>query len=273
MEVYALHSDFTNLVKEKISSIAKANELLGFDIRNILYKNKTLSKDKAAIIKERLNIEITLDLIEIKKELNLKRYALPRPVEFPEFSSQLAEFVGIILGDGNIHGNAIRIILSVLEEGYRDYVCNLFKGLFSLDFNLYYSEPCNTVFLIKNSKILKEFLLQIGLVSGNKVKNQVAVPPWILQNAEFSKSCLRGLIDTDGCMHYNKRDKQLRIVFRNNSIPLLNGVSQIGQLLDLPFVKAGYNQVGIYRKKHIERYLNEIGTSNSKHKVKCGAVV
>lgn len=268
MEVYSLNSDFINEITTKIPSFRETNSILGFDIKHILYKNKTISKEKLVIIRDKLNITTTLELTAIDTTRNLKHYAEPRSITFPNYSTQLAEFVGIMLGDGNIYNDSIRIILNAKEENYKEYVCNLFRDLFGTELNRNFCVPSNTMFLVKTSKNLREFLLKIGLVSGDKVKNQVAVPDWILQNPDFAKSCLRGLIDTDGCMHFNKRDKQLRIGFKNHSLKLLENVVQIGQLLDIPFVKAGHNYKGIYRKEHIERYLKQVGSSNNKHLAK-----
>jgi len=43
----------------------------------------------------------------------------------------------------------------------------------------------------------------IGLVLGNKVKQQIDIPEWIKSNNNFSLACVRGIIDTDGCFYTN----------------------------------------------------------------------
>lgn len=43
---------------------------------------------------------------------------------------------------------------------------------------------------------------------GSKIKQQARVPHWIRTNHKFSKACLRGLTQTDGCI-YNDRGYQM----------------------------------------------------------------
>lgn len=40
---------------------------------------------------------------------------------------------------------------------------------------------------------------------GSKMNQQIAVPKWILNNKEYSKSCLRGLFETDGSVYMDRK--------------------------------------------------------------------
>jgi len=197
----------------------------------------------------------------------------------PNKSENLAELVGIILGDGNINrytkGKKIATyalrICGHVENDY-DYLINfvspLIEDLFDIKAFFYKSKTTKSSYVIASSKKLVEFLFDIGLMNGNKVTRQVGIPMWIMNNKKYSVSCLRGLIDTDGCIFsMSKKDPHLlRISFKNHSRNLLEDVRNI-------LIKSGFhpskiitkNTIYLSRKKDVEKYLNDIGFHNTKH--------
>src|SRR3989344_2989388 len=126
----------------------------------------------------------------------------------------------------------------------------------------------NERFICLDSKELINFLISIGLKSGDKIKNKVSIPSWIFENKEYLSACMRGLIDTDGSVYrMSKKDfKLLRIDFTNHNPKLLNDAR-------LAFIKLGfhpskiinYRKFFISRQGDVVRYIKEIGFSNSKH--------
>ena len=82
-----------------------------------------------------------------------------------------------------------------------------------------------------NRKQLVDFCQKIGLVKGNKVRQQIDIPQWIKNNKKFSIACIRGLIDTDGCFYTNsyyshgKKYFYFKIAFTSASRPLINSVA------------------------------------------------
>ena len=117
-------------------------------------------------------------------------------------------------------------------------------------------------------KNIVEFFKKNGLQSGNKVKNNVQIPKWIKENLSFLKSCVKGLTDTDGCVYYisRKTNRNLRITFTNHASNLLKDYRDA--LIKLGFYPSkiirGYD-VFLSRKKDIEKYISEVGFSNSKN--------
>ncbi len=201
-----------------------------------------------------------------------------KPITEPRFSSELAELVGIILGDGSIFIKRYSIKASVYQLricGHitldRDYLINFVKPLISELFSI-----CPAITFFRNSalyvccsnKQLVEFLLKIGMEPGDKVRNQVSIPGWIKENKEYLKSCIRGLIDTDGSVfRMSNQDPQLvRISFKNHSKNLLVGIREGLILLGFsPSKIIGGTQFFLSRKADIEKYINQIGFNNSKH--------
>ena len=122
--------------------------------------------------------------------------------------------------------------------------------------------------LAKCNKDLSNILVNYGLKRGNKLKNNVKIPQWIKDNKDYSKCCLRGLIDTDGCVYWCKRDKRAYIKFTNACSNLLKDAREISKDLNIAFVASGGNNICLYRREKIVKYINEIGFSNDKHLAK-----
>lgn len=201
-------------------------------------------------------------------------------MKIPEKNEKLAEFIGVILGDGNINsyikGKKIRVYQVKIAGDYladEKYHCTYLKkmceDLFKLKIGEYVNPKRNERFVCLSSKELVEFLLKIGLRSGDKIKNQITIPEWILENDLFTKACLRGLIDTDGSIFRmsNQDPNLIRISFTNYNEKLLNDTRAA-------FLKLGYNpskiinnkQFFISRQSEIKKYIKEIGFSNDKHR-------
>lgn len=100
----------------------------------------------------------------------------------------VAEFIGIMLGDGHLHkkgeksydGDLLSISLNRVDEPeYVEYVKHLIFNLFGI---IPVEQPRSDSKAIDlklyNSDII-DFLISIGLKTGDKVKNQVYVPEWI----------------------------------------------------------------------------------------------
>ena len=202
------------------------------------------------------------------------RGIVPSVVMFhkPKFSTKLAEFIGIMLGDGSLGKLQISITLnSVKDLDYSQYVVNLCESLFGHKPKIRKRKNANALEIYFNGKNIVKILTSFGLIQGNKVKNQVGVPDWIKSNSKFKKVCLRGLMDTDGGVfihRYKVNGKEYfykKICFTNYSLPLLNFVYKT--LKNLGFTpkikdKVVNKKVWLYNSHEVEKYLTVIGSSN-----------
>lgn len=117
----------------------------------------------------------------------------------------LAEFIGIVLGDGGLTDGQCEISLHMIDDiEYANYVGKLVDSLFDAKSSIC-SYPKHTVIKVIISgfmfvKILESFGLQIG----NKIRHQVDIPDWIKLNPAYLKACMRGLYDTDGTSFTHK---------------------------------------------------------------------
>ncbi|MAH07571.1 hypothetical protein CMI38_04975 [Candidatus Pacearchaeota archaeon] len=119
-------------------------------------------------------------------------------------NEDIAELMGIILGDGNIYVDEsnghyqLRITghLSNDKDYHEKFIKDLFWRIFKKELKVKCYENRRVLYYYGKEIICE--LLKLGLVSGNKLKNNINIPTWIFSNKEYMKSCLRGLIDTDG---------------------------------------------------------------------------
>ena len=193
-------------------------------------------------------------------------------IKIPRKSKLLAEFIGILLGDGNISAYHISIALSSEEKDYIRYVNSVIQKLFGVFPKIFKHKSANAVSIIVNRKLLVDFCQKFGFEMGNKITHQVDMPEWIKTNDMFSKECIRGLVDTDGCFFTHsyivrgKKYSYLKIAFTNVSRPLLLSVAKT--LINSGFnVRISKNQrdVRIDDTHFVTKYINEIGSHNEKH--------
>lgn len=184
-------------------------------------------------------------------------------------SFELAEFIGIMLGDGGIGNYQISVALnSSTDLEYASFVIKLAEKLFGLKTRKLYRESTCLQIYISGIELV-EYLISQGL-SHNKVADQVGVPLWIAENIRYCKACLRGLIDTDGSV-YIDRHKGVRnnyssvcLDFSNHSQPLLDFVFESLVLFDLRPQKYKFS-IKLRKGIDVKKYFVIIGSSNPKH--------
>lgn len=195
-----------------------------------------------------------------------------KEIRTPGRCTMMAEFCGILLGDGNIDNTRVAVCLHKANElEYGRGVARLIKELFDLEAKFQVQLP-NSLVVVAHSVKLVKYLTgeEIGLKRGDKVKQQVDVPNWILNGGEkYWLACVRGLMDTDGgpCRDIDRRysppHRFVRLVFRSRSIPLLDGMEEmLGKLGYHPRKHLRHHCLRLNRQKEVRRYYWEIGTRN-----------
>lgn len=186
----------------------------------------------------------------------------------PLFSEELSEFVGILLGDGGITLRQVGITLNrTLDKEYKGYVMKLGEKLFGDKASVIEKKDCNADVILYSGKNLVKYLCGIGLKIGNKVKQQVAVPEWIENNLSYKLECLRGLMDTDGCVvrsvhkYCSKTYIYYNPCFANRSKPLLEFVTSTLKEIGLHPCVAG-ERIWLYNRAETEIYFNLVGSNN-----------
>lgn len=199
-----------------------------------------------------------------------------------------SEFLGIMLGDGNIYSNTKngnhRIVIT--GDSSEDYnylvgcVAPAIKTLFGFDASLWKHKNKNAIALAVYSKALVNKLLSYGLVSGPKT---MEIPKFVLKNKKRLASFLRGISDTDFSVTFkkNKREKHsyplITATFSNQifvqelkSLLLkFNINSSVYEVSKLVRGKLYLEyQIDIYGEKNLYFWLENIGFNNPKHLTK-----
>lgn len=191
-----------------------------------------------------------------------------KPLRIPQSSPQLAELIGILLGDGQIapyqvsvHGNAHH------ERPYLVFVQGLFQELFGLGSTLV-RRPENALTLVVSSRALVEYLTGQGLCVGNKIAHGAFIPSWVFDERASQIACLRGLMDTDGCFYsyrhvsYGIRYVHAALCFTSHARPLLEGAHRLFTSLGFRARRSSQWHVSVYRTAEIHRYMQVVGSHN-----------
>lgn len=203
---------------------------------------------------------------------NYNRNGLKK-IKLPRKSKMLAEFVGICLGDGNVSKYQIGITLNtVADKNYIPYVIKLYNSLFpELKVNLVKKKGENAVEVRINSKIVSDFLLNMGIVPNNK-----KVPNWIHDSSNYKKFCVRGLFDTEGSVstknYLSKKGGKTyyQLNFRNYNKRLMKFVRDTLLELKLKPTLSLKNSLYISNSHDLMIFNKEIGFSNPKLLAKLG---
>ncbi len=197
---------------------------------------------------------------EKKAHCNNKRTDIKSPIH----SRELAELLGVLLGDGSITHFQVWVTLGTKEMAYAKYVVTLMQEVFGGTPRITIRKTGHKdVYLgstMATSRLLKE-----GLVR-NKVLSQVGVPVWIFCKDDYMKSFLRGFFDTDGSIYKLRYGTQ--ISFTNYSLPLLASLQKMLKLLRYHPSAISSHKVYLTRIPEIKKFFHEIQPANPKHQAR-----
>ena len=154
-----------------------------------------------------------------------------------------------------------------------NFVPKLCETLFNVKTRIYKHSKYNGIYVIVHGRLIIDFLIDIGLKPNDKLKSQVTIPNWIWKNDSYLKACVRGLIDTDGCVYemLSHWPGLFQINFENRNFTLLNDTRNA-------LIKLGYSpskicgnrtkngtKFYISRKEKIKKFYKEIGSNNDRN--------
>lgn len=159
----------------------------------------------------------------------------PRPLMNRAKKEKLAYLIGIALGDGNLsnpNGRAVRLRISCFS-GYPKIADEIKHAIQTV-------LPQNKISIVQrqgrcfdisvySNKLEAWMPWEVG--KGSKIAQSADVPDWILADSKFSKACLRGLIQTDGCIYI---DRGYQMVNFTNNIEIL-ALTVRGMMEDIGF--------------------------------------
>lgn len=195
-------------------------------------------------------------------------------IKHPRLTSRLGEFVGIVMGDGGISDYQIKVSMSsVVDREYSQFVKNLIEDLFDVSVTiLEYPNRGNILDLVVSRIALVDFCRSIGLKKGNKLKQGLDIPNWIYKKPTFQKSCLRGLMDTDGGIFFERHKiggkvySYPRLSFVSYSPLLTKSVFDLMKEMGFsPRMRRANRAVQLENTHEIRQYFRTVGSHNPKH--------
>lgn len=258
----------------------------GYLTHELIIEKRTLSKKlyyllcKIANINFDEYIECTLNSNwgQIKGAQNIKiRKNLFKKIKLKilcKKSFKLAEIIGIIIGDGSIYILPKKGIYKLdicsnfkNEKQYTfEYVKPLIENVFKIKINSRVSG--NALHLYKNSKNLIYTLNFYGIPSGNKMNNNIKIPPWIISNKKYLRACIRGIIDTDGTVYpKNKTNLYPNIWVSSGILTIRESIFKAFKILEINISEWNPKRrdISIRRRYDVKKYFKEVGFSNPKN--------
>lgn len=177
------------------------------------------------------------------------------------YSDELAEFFGIMLGDGHLTNFQVTVTLGTKEWGYAKHIVRLIQKLFNVKAKICVRKNRAKIVYF-GSVDISDWLQGGGLVL-NKVRAQVDAPRWLLKRRSYKESLVRGFFDTDGSIYRLRYGIQLS--FTNAPKPLLTTLQSVLKTLGYKVSEISGIRFYLTRISDIERFFKEIKPENKKH--------
>lgn len=262
-----------------LSAAGLSEDLLAFEKLSDWWQNKEAGKKGAAA---RMNLYGPLGTGEGRRKGGLHSYLArsrvagdiftPKAVAKPVPDELLAEFIGILIGDGGVTKYQVVISTNAIDDyEYAVFVKQLIEELFKITPVLSIVKNTRCLNVKVSSVELVRFLGLHGIYQGDKLKQGLNIPNWILENLELAKACLRGIFDTDGCIFQERHTIKAklycypRLSFVSMSPYLRDTIYETLLALDMRPRLRNNRSVNLESRKDIDKYFEVIGTSNPKH--------
>lgn len=195
-----------------------------------------------------------------------------KPITIPKHSTQLAELIGILMGDGHVGLYQTSITTnSDTDFQHAQFIKSLVEELFKIQVQLSNRRDKKACVVTISSKSACRYLSDQGIPQGNKIALGLRIPDWIRKNFSYRMAFICGLFDTDGCVYLDthcvgqKVYRNLGMAFANQSLSLLSFFKETLENLELHPTQKTKFRVFLRRKEDIRRYFDLVGSSNEKH--------
>ena len=214
---------------------------------------------------------------QLSKKDKEKGLKLPK-----EMSEELAEFLGIHLGDGSMSKDyrytyKVTYTCNSAEVQYAQYITDLFERLFNVRLRIVRDDKSHCVNLYYYSKTLCEFLNTVlGIPYGEKI--DLRIPTLVQSDTKYSAAFIRGVFDTDGCFTTQKYGKYhyplVKICTKHKRFA--NEIMEVLGNLGIPaFITRKMNMRYpaydvVVRNKNVQKFIDIVGSHNIKNIKKWG---
>lgn len=142
-------------------------------------------------------------------------------------SADLAELIGVILGDGHIGRFPRTEVLTIFSNsnniGFIERYAKLIKKIFDKKPSVLKRSDSNCT---KISIYQKNISKRLNIPSGARGNKDIGMPRWISNNREYLIRYLRGLYEAEGSFSVHSPTSTYKFVFANRNKSLLNNVDK-----------------------------------------------
>jgi hypothetical protein len=154
-----------------------------------------------------------------------KEQAKQRPKEYKRLvqNGDLAELIGVILGDGHIgqheRTQVLRIVSNSNNQGFVCRYSKLVEKVFAKTphVSARKNSNCTNITIYQN-----EIAERLNLQTGSKTHRPFELPEWISKSTVYKIRFLRGLYETDGCLAHHEKTYTHKFIFSNVNQSLLD---------------------------------------------------
>lgn len=187
--------------------------------------------------------------------------------------TNLAYVVGIALGDGNLsrpnkRATRLRVTCDANYPNIEEEIFNALRTLFPTNKVSKVRSVSDTYFNISVYSNKLDGLMPWTTGSGSKFKQNARVPSWIHDKNIYTRSCLRGLIQTDGSIYFDRSYKMIN--FTNNiedlAVDVKNMMEKLGYKprLYTTIQRSGNPKYTVRLSKDVESFIEEISLKKDK---------
>jgi hypothetical protein len=175
--------------------------------------------------------------------------------EYPPFekNGNLAELIGIVLGDGHIYlherCDSLRITGDGAKMGFVNRSAQLIESVFG-------KKP--TISKVRGSNAMtvtiyqKHISSRLGVPHGDRANLKYELPGWIRESREYTIRFLRGLYEAEGSLSHHPPTSTHKLTFTNFNPVLLHLVSNLVEELGFKTCISG-PRVQVSREAHVQK--------------------
>ncbi len=170
-------------------------------------------------------------------------------------NEDLAELIGVTLGDGSIHKYArtdgLRIVSNSENVGFINHYTDLVSKVFNKKATNSKRKNSNATDIRVYEKHISK---RMGIPAGARANLTIMVPKWIRNNPDYSRRFLKGLYEAEGSYCVHEATYTHKFIFTNHNQSLLKIVFNLLKELGFnPYINS--NRVQLSRKAEISRII------------------
>lgn len=175
---------------------------------------------------------------------------------YPEFKKDgdLAELIGVVLGDGHIRKYPRTEELSIFSNSNNKGFVKRYSSLIEKIFN---KKPVCTLHSSKNCIRIriyqKNIQKRLFVPYSPRAKLEIVIQGWILSNKQYIVRYLRGLYEAEGCFCVHKGTSTYKMLFSNRNVSMLKNVFFLVKKLGF-HPHSSKDQIQISRKNEVYKF-------------------